>query len=368
MVPVLSVSEFIEQINGIVAGVFTVEGEVSQHKISQGKWIFFDLKDSSAVVNCFASLFTIRTPLEDGMKVRITGYPSIYAKSGRFSFTVQQVELVGAGALKRAYELLKAKLTTEGLFAPERKRTLTRFPERVGVIASRDSAAYGDFKRILANRWGGVQLTLRHVAVQGESAVAEIVQAFKDFNEHDGPFDAIVLIRGGGSAEDLAAFNTEDVVRAIYGSKAPVVVGVGHERDETLADFVADVRASTPSNAAEILVPDRAEFNRELDFTLERFGNALEHEMALLKRNLENIESTLYSSLEFALSDKIRFVKSSELLLRNVNPRTILDRGYSITRTATGEVVRSAKQVDAGDTVVVELAQGKLATTIKKVE
>ena len=152
MLPVMSVSEFIEQINGIIAGEFVVEGEVSQYKISQGKWIFFDLKDDRAVVNCFATVFNLSQPLEDGMKIRVLGYPKIHDRSGRFSITVQKVELVGEGSLKKAYLLLKKKLEDEGLFNIERKRVLPELPAKIGVIASRDSAAFGDFVKILIHQ------------------------------------------------------------------------------------------------------------------------------------------------------------------------------------------------------------------------
>lgn len=385
MLEVLSVSQFISQVNDILAGTFTVEGEVSQYKISQGKWIFFDLKDESSCLNCFSTVFMLRAPLADGMRVRVTGYPKIHEKSGRFGFTVQQVALVGEGTLQRAYLLLKEKLQREGLFAAERKRTLPELPERIGVIASRDSAAFGDFKRILNNRWGGVEIALQHVAVQGEGAAREIVQAFRDFNEYSILPDVLVLIRGGGSLEDLAAFNAEEVARAIYSSRIPVLVGVGHERDETLADLVADARASTPSNAAEIVVPERRDFLAQLDFILERVQEILEHRVALQHHELNHAFALISSQLEAPLGrvaalarqfdfslvriekkleQQKDFIKSGELLFANVDPKRVLKRGYSITRDGTGNIVRAAEQVDRGDTVVVELAKGAIDAQI----
>ncbi len=360
MIETVSVSQFISQINGIIAGEFCVEGEVSQYKISQGKWIFFDLKDATATLNCFSTVFMLRQPLEEGMKVRVVGYPSIHSKSGRFSFTVQQVEVVGEGSLKRAYELLKAKLAAEGLFASERKRPIPRIPSRIGVIASRDSAAFGDFKKILNNRWGGVEVVLRHVQVQGEVAVADIVRAFHEFNEYDGPFDVLVLIRGGGSLEDLAAFNSEEVVRAVYGSKVPVVCGVGHERDESLADLAADVRASTPSNAAERVVPDRSEFSAQLTFEIESVSDTLLHRIRMLNTNLAHHAQILQAVLKQTLLFKKQFVLSAQQLLNNVDHRVILQRGYSITRTTQGLVVRSEGQVKNSQKIVVELADGEI--------
>ncbi|MFA6547369.1 MAG: exodeoxyribonuclease VII large subunit [Candidatus Magasanikbacteria bacterium] len=379
MLPILSVSEFIEQVNGIIAGEFIIEGEVSQYKISQGKWIFFDLKDDRAVVNCFATVFSLTQPLEDGMKIRVLGYPKVHDKSGRFSVTVQKVELVGEGSLKKAYLLLKKKLEDEGLFAKERKRVLPYLPKKIGVIASRDSAAFGDFVRILNNRWSGIEINIYHVAVQGEQAVSEIAQAFNFFNTTDTDCDVLVLIRGGGSLEDLAAFNNEMVVKAVYGSKIPVICGVGHERDESLCDFVADVRASTPSNAAEIVVPDKHDFISELDFSLEHIFGSMQNKILRHRRLVEQSFYTISSVLEAPLQ-KCRslmenfkraplvlqnnlsayqaFVLSAQRLFKNVDPKRVLKRGYSIARDMRGVIVRSARQLDVGSEFVVEFGEG----------
>ncbi|MSU75194.1 MAG: exodeoxyribonuclease VII large subunit [Candidatus Magasanikbacteria bacterium] len=360
MLPILSVSQFLTQINDIIAGEFIIEGEVSQYKISQGKWIFFDLKDATSCLNCFSTVFMVKQPLEDGMRVRVSGYPKIHEKSGRFSFTVQFVEAIGVGSLQRAYQLLKAKLQGEGLFGPERKRALPRFPARIGVVASGDSAAWGDFKRIVNNRWGGVELVLRHVAVQGEQAVADVVAAFREFNESAELCDVLVVIRGGGSLGDLAAFNSEEVVRAIYTSRIPVVSGVGHERDESLADLVADARASTPSNAAERVVPERREFFSELDFAQDRWTDSLGHVVQLLRQDVSQYQQLMFGSLEARL-DRLRdFVRSSEVLFKNVDPQRVLQRGYSITRDQAGRIIKRANQVDKEAKIVVELAEGQL--------
>src|SRR3989339_1059149 len=305
MIPVLSVSQFLSQINDIIAGEFIVEGEVSQYKISQNKWIFFDLKDDKAIINCFATVFGLKMPLEDGMKVRVAGYPRVREQTGKFSFTVQAVELVGEGSLKRAYELLKKKLTAEGLFEIDRKRQLPFLPQKIGVIASRDSAAFGDFKRIINNRWSGVEVVLRHTLVQGDGAIGDVVQSFNEFNQLNDNLkpDVLVLIRGGGSLEDLSAFNSEEVARAVYGSKIPVVCGVGHERDESLADLTADMRASTPSNAAEIVVPDKKDFMVQLEFMLENLAGSLEHRISQTRRQVEQNSYLLSTQFETPLNN-----------------------------------------------------------------
>lgn len=367
MLPVLTVSQFLLQINDIIAGQFVIEGEVSQYKVSQGKWIFFDLKDEAGVLGCFSTVFMIHQPLEDGMKVKITGYPKIYEKTGKFSFTAQSVELVGEGSLQKAYQLLKIKLQAEGLFAKERKRALPKFPQTVGVIASRDSAAFGDFKRILNNRWGGVEILLRHVNVQGDSAVGDIIQAFKEFNELEIIPDVLVLIRGGGSLEDLAAFNSEEVVRAVYSSRVPIVTGVGHERDETLVDFVADVRASTPSNAAEIVVPDKKDFFNELDNDIDRMEEVVKHSLTVQKHELNGASDSLERVLKLTFDNYSNYIHQAEILFDNVNPKRILGRGYSITRDAKGKIIKSAAQVDIGDKIMVELAKGNVGVNVTKI-
>ena len=389
MISVMSVSEFIEQINGIIAGEFIIEGEVSQYGISQNKWIFFNLKDAKSVLSCFATVFTLKIPLEDGMKARVYGYPKIREQSGKFSLIIQKVEMVGEGTLKRAYELLKKKLTDEGLFDEARKRELPRLPQKIGVIASRDSAAFGDFKIIINNRWSGVEIILRHVFVQGEQAVADIVDAFAEFEKCDAESrpEVLVLIRGGGSLEDLSAFNSEEVVRAMYNCRIPVVAGIGHERDVSLAELVADMRASTPSNAAEIVVPDRKDFISELNFEIENIEQTLKHKILsklksveqafylisgkletsilrgrMLLRNFTNI----FAKLENNIKQKIGDVRFAQRLLLNSNPRQVLHRGYSITRDKNGKVVRRAGQVETGEQIMVELGEGSFVGEVLK--
>ncbi len=385
MIAPFTVSQFISQVNEIIVGEYTIEGEVSQYKISQNKWVFFDLKDELATLNCFSTIYTMHTPLEDGMRVRVTGYPKIYDKTGRFSFTVQKVELVGEGSLQRAYQLLKNKLASEGVFDVERKREIVELPERIAVIASRDSAAWGDFKRIMSNRWGGVEIFLKNVSVQGESAVEEIVEAIKSFNHSSVRYDALVLIRGGGSLEDLAAFNSEAVVRAIYESRIPVVSGVGHERDETLTDLVADVRASTPSNAAERLVPDRKDFIHKMVAQKDYIEQTLEFEIHKKKQHVKQSFLVIANQCGFGLDkvknlffswknipdlmhskvfEKQNFLSAATILFKNVDPKTLLKRGFSISRKSSGKIIRSAREIDKGEKIMVEFGEGEIRAEV----
>ena len=382
---IYSVSEFIQHINALVASeVFVVEGEVSGFNLSQNRWVFFDLKDekTESKIGCFMMAFRLKTPLENGMKVRVVGTPSVHQKSGQFRITVEAVELVGEGALRRAYELLKKKLAEEGLFAPERKRSLPRFPEVVGVIASRESAAYGDFMRIARNRWAGATIVLAHVQVQGAQATADVAGAIRRLQSASPTPDVLVLIRGGGSLEDLQAFNSEDVARAIFTSRIPVAVGVGHERDESIADYVADVRASTPSNAAEIIFPDRAEveyaltsmlstLEARLTGSIATYASEIDHFITRLDgfyrdrsaqaRELANRLLASVSSWTRRFADQ---VVSAERLLKSLDPRAVLRRGYSITFAPDGSVLRDPKVVAPGTEVTTTLAAGQLKSRV----
>lgn len=389
---VLSVSEFLSLVNETLALIpsddLCVEGEVSDYRVSQQKWVTFTLKDETAeaVVPCFGTTYGITTPLQDGMRVRVFGNGRVYERFGKFSLNVRVVEPVGEGALKLAYEALKKRLEAEGLFQSARKRSLPRFPKRVGVITSREAAAYTDFLRIANNRWGGVSINLCAVHVQGAKAVEEILEAFARFNalDEDVRPDVLVLTRGGGSLEDLHAFNSEEVARAVFGSSIPVVVGVGHERDESLADFVADVRASTPSNAAEIIFSNReavlAEVVRSTDHIEHRLRFLLEAHGATIVRAGHTV-ALFFERISHGLSDRTdRFARAftelvlhrradvdrMERLLRQVDPKRVLARGYSIVTTG-GALVTDAGKLEVRAEVRVQLARGGFDATIDEI-
>ncbi len=375
---VLTVSQFLDALNETMGFAFpevTVQGEVSSFKVNQGKWVFFDVKDQDSTLGCFMTLYQLKTPLEDGMQVRVIGTPKL-TKWGKFSFTVKRVELAGEGALKRAFLLLQKKLNEEGLFAPERKRSLPKYPKTIGLVASGQSAAYADFIKILGQRWGGLTIQLADVQVQGAAAPDQVVGAIRQFNEAAEPVDIIVVIRGGGSLEDLQAFNTEDVARAVAGSRIPTIVGVGHEVDVSLADMAADVRAATPTDAARIVVPDRLAVMGELDSRTARMEqhirqNLLRREQLLLghvtrierfvrqpierlaraainlRRDLGTIERTL----------QLREQKLEGLIrnLKNVDPKAVLARGYSLVRQ-NDKLIKSAKDLSSESTFMIQFA------------
>ncbi|PJA45454.1 exodeoxyribonuclease VII large subunit [Candidatus Uhrbacteria bacterium CG_4_9_14_3_um_filter_50_9] len=388
---VYSVSGYLDLVNDtlqmIPSSEVVIEGEVSDFRIAQQKWISFDLKDEKeqAVLKCFMTVWQLKVEVADGMRVQVKGQPKIYERFGTFKMNVQELSPVGEGALRQAYELLKKKLQGEGLFDASRKRSLERFPERIGLITSRDAAAFGDFVRILNNRWGGLVVHHAHVHVQGRQAVQEITGAFGYFNtlpEEERP-DVLVLTRGGGGLEDLHAFNDESVARAIYASQIPVVVGVGHERDESLADFVADVRASTPSNAAERVVPSRTDVLYELQ-TMTRhmeerlqdrvngYGQVIEKVTHLVSFVLERQKERFRSGYERLLVSshdwlpQIRTdLENLGRVLRQVDPQRVLARGYSIVTTG-GVVVKDAGSLDVGQEITVQFAAGSAEAEIKR--
>lgn len=330
----LSVSDFIAVTNQTLEYAYPsveVEGEVASFKVNQGKFIFFDLKDAGGSVGCFMTVWQLRVPIEDGMKVIVTATPKL-TQWGKFSLTVKAVRPSGEGALKKSFEILKAKLDTEGLFAPERKRVLPTIPTYVAVISSTQAAGYADFIKIINERWGGLRIDVAHVVVQGADAPDQIIRALQYINTREELPEVIVIIRGGGSADDLSAFNDEQLVRAISASRVPTLVGVGHEVDVSLADLVADVRASTPSNAAQILVPDRQEIIRAVRYQvrllLPRVENAIDQQSAMVRTYLSDMLQKTDEQIN-RVADTLQSVRN---VLAQLNPQKVLERGYALVR------------------------------------
>jgi exodeoxyribonuclease VII large subunit len=249
---------------------------------------FFDLKDSETTISCFMTKYQLKTVLEDGMLVRVAATPNL-TKWGKFSLTVKEVELAGEGEVMRAFELLKAQFEKEGLFALDRKRPLPTYPQKIGLITSRDAAAYNDFLTIAQDRyhWPNLRIYMFMCRYAGADRHCRAIQTFNvDYPD----MEALVVIRGGGSAEDLQAFHQEDVVRAVYGSHIPVIVGIGHEDDVSLAELAADVRASTPTDAARRLLPDRREVASQLQRLSDRNEGAIRVVLDRIERALAVFE------------------------------------------------------------------------------
>lgn len=329
-----SPTEFIAVVNQTLEYAYSsvlVTGEVASFKVNQGKWVFFDLKDEESSVSCFMTLWNMRVPLEDGMKVTVRAVPKL-TKWGKFSLTVDAVKPVGEGSLKKAYEMLKKKLTAEGLFDPAKKRPLPTDLIRLGVISSTQAAGYADFIKIINARWGGMKVSVAHTQVQGMDAPDQIIRALRYFNER-GEVQVIALLRGGGSADDLSCFNDEALVREIAASRIPVITGIGHEVDESLADLAADVRASTPSNAAEMLTRDRTEeltkLARVMNRTEQALLQAVERARTENREKVANVSRGLLAKyIEPALINNRHAIEKvgQSLLSRYIEPMLVQNR------------------------------------------
>lgn len=355
----VTVSQFVELFNQTLQYAFpsiVLVGELANYRVSRNRWVYFDLKDEDASVKFFGTVYQLPGPLEEGMMLRVKGQPRLHPLYG-FSVTVQIIQPNGEGSLKRAADLLAEKLNKEGLFALERKRPIPYPPNHIGLITAQKSAAYADFTKILAARWQGIDIEVIDVLVQGENAPAQIQKAIEHFNERATAPDVLVIVRGGGSSEDLAAFNTEQVTRAVAASRVPTLVAIGHEVDVSLAELAADQRASTPSNAAELLVPDKRDVHKQAI----RLSQDLYHAcLSLIKQaysGLDEANQNMALGLERRLLLAHRALDQDSRLLAVLSPEAILRRGYAIIRTESS-VVRSANQLSENAIVNIQFHDG----------
>jgi len=363
----VSVSEFVELLNQTLDFAYPsviISGELANYRISKNRWVYFDLKDESATVRFFGTVYQLPGPLENGMLLKVRGQPRLHNLYG-FSVNIQTIQPTGEGSIRKAAELLKAKLKAEGLFDELRKRPLPYPPSRIGLITSAQSAAYADFIKIMKARWQGVDISLIDVQVQGEVAPAQIVQAVEHFNAQAEPPEVLILIRGGGSAEDLAAFSTEQVTRAVAASRVPTLVAIGHEIDLSLAELAADKRASTPSNAAELLVPDRDQVIRQLETTKQTLREALSGRLRQIQRDLKQSGLQIQTLTEQRLERARQQLQARSQMIAALSPEAILRRGYAIVRLK-GKVLRSVKSASEGVIVKVQLTDGSFSSTVIK--
>ncbi len=365
----LSVSDFVGLLNQTLEYAFpnvVIIGELANFRVSKNRWVYFDLKDEFSSVKFFGTIYQLPGPLEDGMMLKVRGQPKLHQLYG-FSVTAINIQPAGEGSIRKAADLLQAKLTKEGLFEESRKRPLPYPPQTIGLVASAQSAAYADFIKIIDARWGGVVIEHIDVQVQGEVAPAMIVSAIEQFNALGEPPEVIVLIRGGGSAEDLVAFSTEQVTRAVAASRIPTIVAIGHEIDVCLAELAADVRASTPSNAAELLVPDRAHLRSQLKTAAAQLIHLGQAQVRLAQTNAYNAREQLHQSIETLLTSEIQDITAHRRLLIALSPEAILRRGYAIVRSGS-KVIRTAKSLKPNAIVEVQLSSGSFTATVDKLK
>lgn len=343
----------------------TIVGELSDFRVSKGKWLYFDIKDAKSKLKCFGTVYQLKTALEEGMQVEVVAQPRLHNLYG-FSLNVMQIKPVGEGSLKKAKDLLLARLEKEGLFTPERKRFLPYPPEKIALVTSGQSAAYADFVKIISARWPLLEIELYDVQVQGVQAEDDIVAAFKRINEQATSAEVIILIRGGGSIDDLSVFSTEPVTRAVASSRIPTMVAIGHEVDLSLAELAADVRASTPSNAAELLVPDVQDVAERLRAKEKYLDTVVRDEIARRRDELRAKSLLLQQATELFMNDAHQFLVHATLRLESYHPKQVLKRGYGLVRIG-GKLVGAHTEIQNGDNVEIELEQAVIQSRVTAV-
>ncbi len=389
---VLKVRDLTRLVKGVLEESFpsvVVEGEISNFKrhMPSGH-LYFTLKDEEAQVRCVmwrSDAAKVRFEVSDGMKVIVKGRVSLYEPRGDFQLYAVDLVPAGQGALQLAFEQLKKKLEDEGLFDEERKREIPEFPSRIGVVTSLEGAAVRDIISIISRRFPAVEVVIYPVKVQGDGAAEEIARAIRDFNKLS-TVDVLIVGRGGGSLEDLWAFNEEVVARSIFDSAIPVISAVGHQVDYTIADFVADVRAATPSAAAELVVPDRQEVVAGVQSEVRTMGRLIEQKIYGLTLELDKLshhyalqqpsslvdqKSQLADELTRRLETETQHyvdVTGQKLIaveshLNALNPSAVLKRGYAFVESSTG-IISSVRDVEAGDSATIHLHDGTLESQI----
>jgi exodeoxyribonuclease VII large subunit len=415
---VLTVSELTRSIRGTLEtkfGAVWVQGEVSNYKLHPSGHQYFTLKDARAQIACVIfrnTMAPLRQPLADGAHVQVYGNVSVFEARGQYQLSVQIIQPIGLGVLQAKFDALKRKLDAEGLFDPARKRALPKFPKRIGIVTSPSGAAIRDILNVLRRRAPWLSILINPVRVQGTGAAQEIAVAIRELakpNENFAPVDLIVVTRGGGSMEDLWEFNEEIVARTIASVEVPIVSAIGHEIDFTICDFVADLRAPTPSAAAELIVPDIVDIRRHLDAYVRGLGRELinrardsqqrlDHACDTLRRclahKIDNYRRGLTHILAVLQPRKLsgelmlrrnrfgdlrrRFVElpsralenarqrfqKVEGILRVLGPDATLRRGYSITRNERGELIRTVSAVRPKMKIRTRVSDGEFESTI----
>jgi exodeoxyribonuclease VII large subunit len=390
---ILTVTQLTNQIKALIEGAFSdiwVEGEISNLSIPQSGHAYFTLKDEHAQVR--AVLFRsaqrfLKFTLQHGIQVICRGRASVYEPRGEYQLILDYIEPKGVGALQLAFEQLKAKLEKEGLFDLERKKPLPVLPRRIGIITSPTGAAIRDMLRVIKRRHPRMHILIYPVPVQGVEAAPAIVEALRYFNREQNA-DVLIVGRGGGSLEDLWAFNEESVVRAVHASRIPVVSAVGHETDYTICDFAADLRAPTPSAAAEMVVESEESFQqsirslearllRSMQQTLQLSRASLRENMRILgdprrvlerhAQRIDELAGRLSTGLNYRLQRDRALLLSLTSALDHLNPLGILSRGYSITKKLpSGTILKESSQLNPGDLLSTRFYHGSVLSRVEK--
>lgn len=391
----------VSELNNLIKGIFdsssvlasvNVVGEISNFKAHSSGHLYFSLKDATGQIRAVmfrGAALSLRFAPENGMRVIVNGSVSVYPKDGSYQLYVTSMQPDGVGALYLAYEQLKARLAGEGLFSETAKRLIPRYPSKIGVITSPTGAAVRDIINVITRRSPGVQIYLYPALVQGDGAEESLIRAL-DYFDRTMSVDTVIIGRGGGSIEDLWAFNSERLARRIYSATVPIISAVGHETDFTIADFVADMRAPTPSAAAELAVPDVREVGMRIVSAAQRCDNAIDRILGDGKEWLTDLASSdvyndptsiitpfsdaldaLITNLSRSYVDLIKGERARFALgvgrLEALNPLSVLARGYSVVERC-GAVVSDAKNISVGDTLDIRLASGGISATVTKIK
>ena len=391
---VSEVNDYIKTImdgDGLLSGL-TIRGEISNYKVYPSGHHYFSLKDAGGAIRCVmfrGSASTLRFRPENGMKVLASGRVSVFPRDGAYQLYCQRLTPEGVGDLYVAFEQLKKKLQAEGLFDPAHKKPLPPFPQRIAIVTSAAGAAIHDMLRILGKRYPLAKVILLPVRVQGVEAPAEIAGAIRYVNRFQ-LADLIITGRGGGSMEDLWAFNDERVARMIYLSQIPVISAVGHEPDVTIADFVADLRAATPSNAAELAVPEQGELRERIAALRLRLAQAEERRLKLIRQQVEKLQSArvlqnpknyledrrllldfqqnkLTAAMRQLVLKKQQDFVARRTALEAMSPLKVLSRGYAMTRDGAGRVVTDAAALKPGEIITVTLRNGEVDAAVREI-
>ena len=378
--------------NDFILNSLWVKGEISNFKYHSTGHMYFTLKDNNAAINCVmfkGSADILPFIPENGMSVVICGYISIYEKTGQYQLYAELMEPLGAGALNTAFEQLKAKLDLEGLFDDDYKREICKYPKCIGVITSPVGAAIRDIINISKRRNSSVKIVVIPALVQGENAVDSIVSAIKLANEW-GKCDTLILGRGGGSMEDLQAFNDEKVARAVFASEIPVISAVGHETDFTIVDFVADLRAPTPSAAAELAVNNREFDNERIDNIIENLNSNINSRILYEKNRLENLmERRFFKRPMDNITDNEIYISNLEKQMNNIiksklteknivferllskmellSPFAMLKKGYTIIENNRGKNIKTIDDIDLYDNIKILFKDGEVKAEVKDI-
>lgn len=392
---IYTVSEISNQIHSVLTQFIPsvwIEGEVSNYYRSRAGHVYFSLKDDQALINCVLwsrKADSLSFKIEDGMDMVIFGQVTSYKQQSQYQINVEKVQPGGKGRLYLAFERLKKKLSEEGLFSDELKQKLPSYPNTIGVVTSAEGAAVRDILNVSKRRNPAVQFIIYPSMVQGDKASGTIIKGIKTFNKLQN-VDMIIIGRGGGSLEDLWAFNEEELVRAVVNSELPILSAVGHEVDFTLSDFAADVRAPTPSAAAEIAVPSRDEILNQIDILEDKilqnikvriksfqeivqhiskrlFARNPEEYLRQYKQTIDNIERQIDRLIKEKIRKEQLAIKNYQKQLRSMSPKEILNRGYSIVyKSPDAKIIKHKKQVQKGDHIEVEVSDGRFPALVEK--